>query len=63
MGVATIYAKRICVHIWTQSIGLFFPSSDVFLMICIQNVSGQAILYMMELSLLSPPLSVLAPIT
>ena len=51
---------------------LLYPSSEGFLMIRIQNVSGKAVLmclipilvglYLMALSALRPPLRVLAPI-
>ena len=30
---ATIYAKTIWVHIWTENMGLFYASSEGFLMI------------------------------
>ena len=42
MGVATIYAKT---HLRTLlSMCFFYPSSEGFLMICIQNMCGKAIL-------------------
>ena len=42
MGVATVYAKT---RLRTLlNMGFFYPSSEGFLMICIQNVCGKAIL-------------------
>ena len=43
-GVATYTQKRNCLHIWTKNMGKFYHSSNVFLILCVQNVCVEAIL-------------------
>ena len=44
IGVATIYAKTHVRTHWNENMGLFYPSYEGILMICIQNVCKKAIL-------------------
>ena len=38
MGIATIYAKRNLRNIWTENMGLLYPSSEGFSMVRIHNM-------------------------
>ena len=44
MGLATIYTKTYLCILLNQNYGVFYPSSEGFLMIPIQNACGKAIL-------------------
>ena len=43
-GRSYVYAKRICVHIWTKNMGKCYHDSDGFFVLCVQNVCLELIL-------------------